>query len=132
MFIFKFKLKNYSEIILLGTIFLTFIGLVSNFISSLNPIFNSFLFFFSFLLFLFIKELKLILLIKTLLLISCIGFITFILDSSNTPDAGLYHLPYISILNNEKIIFGSVNLHFRFGHVSSLQYLSSIFKLLKM
>lgn len=126
-FILKFNLKNYSEIVLIGTIFLTFIGLITNFISSLNPIFNSFLFFFSFILFLFIKELKLILLIKTLLLISFIGYITFILDSSNTPDAGLYHLPYISILNNEKIIFGSVNLHFRFGHISALQYLSSIF-----
>ncbi len=31
------------------------------------------------------------------------------------------------MLNEEKIILGSVNLHFRFGHVSSLQYLSSLF-----
>ena len=42
------------------------------------------------------------------------------------PDAGLYHLPYISILNNEKIIIGLSNLHFRFGHTSIIQYISAI------
>ena len=43
------------------------------------------------------------------------------------PDAGLYHLPYISILNNEKIIFGLSNFHFRYGHISIIQYTSAIF-----
>ena len=41
------------------------------------------------------------------------------------PDAGLYHLPYINLLNKEKIVIGASNLHFRFGHVSILQYLSA-------
>ena len=31
------------------------------------------------------------------------------------------------MLNDDKIILGSVNLHFRFGHISSLQYLSALF-----
>ena len=44
----------------------------------------------------------------------------------NRPDAGLYHLPYISILNSEKIILGLSNLHFRFGHTSVIQYLSAL------
>ena len=30
----------------------------------------------------------------------------------------LYHLPYTSILNNEKIIIGLSNIHFRFAHTS--------------
>ena len=126
-FIFKFKFKNYSEVIILGSIGLTFVALVINFLSSLNPLINTIFFVLSFFLFFFIKELNIFLLLKTVFLISLFGFITFILDSSNRPDAGLYHLPYISLLNEEKIVFGAVNLHFRFGHVSSLQYLSSLF-----
>jgi hypothetical protein len=42
------------------------------------------------------------------------------------PDAGLYHLPYTKILNEEKIVLGLSNLHFRFGHVSILQYVNAI------
>ena len=41
------------------------------------------------------------------------------------PDAGLYHLPYIKILNEEKIILGLSNLHFRYGHTSIIQYFSA-------
>ena len=43
------------------------------------------------------------------------------------PDAGLYHYPYVNILNDEKIIFGLSNLHFRFGHISIIQYTSAFF-----
>ena len=46
-------------------------------------------------------------------------------DTENRPDSYLYHLPYSQILNENKIILGVSNLHFRFGHVSILQYLSS-------
>ena len=42
------------------------------------------------------------------------------------PDAGLYHLPFIGILNSEKIIFGLSNLHSRYGHTSIMQYYSAI------
>ena len=42
------------------------------------------------------------------------------------PDAGLYHLPYIKILNDEKIIIGLANFHFRYAHISIIQYLSAI------
>ena len=46
-------------------------------------------------------------------------------DTENRPDAYLYHLPYSQILNDYKIITGVSNLHFRFGHVSIFQYISS-------
>ena len=55
--------------------------------------------------------------------------IFLLICSSNVyrPDAGLYHLPYTKIINDEKIIFGISNLHFRFGHISIIQYTSAIF-----
>ena len=49
------------------------------------------------------------------------------LENSNRPDAGLYHLPFINIINDSKLIFGSANLEFRFGHTSILQYLAAGF-----
>ncbi|MDB9936488.1 hypothetical protein OAD13_00385 [Candidatus Pelagibacter sp.] len=51
----------------------------------------------------------------------------FIYSNVNTPDALLYHLPYSKIINDEKIIIGLVNIHFRFGHISIFQYISSFF-----
>ena len=119
--------NNTIEDGLLGIIFLSFIALLINFFSSLNSYLNTFVLLFLLypLFFCSIKEIKKIL--KSSLIISLIGFVTFILDSSNRPDAGLYHLPYISMLNESKIVIGSVNLHFRFGHISILQYLSAIF-----
>ena len=39
----------------------------------------------------------------------------------------MYHLPYTKIINDNKIIFGISNIHFRFGHTSILQYLNAIF-----
>ena len=53
--------------------------------------------------------------------------LTISYDGTYRPDAGLYHLPYISILNENKIIIGLSNIHFEFGHVSILQYLSAIY-----
>ena len=38
-----------------------------------------------------------------------------------------YHLPYISILQENKIILGLTNLHYRFGHTSIFQYISAIY-----
>lgn len=51
-------------------------------------------------------------------------FVAF--DTVNRPDAMMYHLPFSKILNEEKIILGLSNLHFRFSHTSILQYSSSI------
>jgi len=48
-------------------------------------------------------------------------------DNVYRPDAGSYHLPFISILNDNKIIIGLSNLQFRFGHISIVQYLAASF-----
>ena len=50
-----------------------------------------------------------------------------IFENSNRPDGGLYHLPFISILNEHKIILGISNIHFRFAHTSIIQYTSAVF-----
>ena len=52
-------------------------------------------------------------------------FLLIIFDNEYRPDAGLYHIPYIQILNENKIIIVLSNLHSRFGHISILQYLSA-------
>ena len=53
-------------------------------------------------------------------------FLLIAFSNINRPDAGLYHLPYVQILNENKIIIGLSNLHIRFGHISIIQYLSAI------
>ena len=56
-------------------------------------------------------------------------FTTFIIitfSNINRPDAGLYHLPFVKILNENKLIFGLTNLHYRFGHTSIFQYISAL------
>ena len=126
--IFKVQIKNIIEYVLMGIIFLSFLALFLNVFVSLNLYINTLIFFIGFcLLFLFKESIDLEKTIKKISIVSLIGFVVFLLDNSNRPDAGLYHLPYISMLNEEKIIIGSVNLHYRFGFISSLQYLFSIF-----
>ena len=39
----------------------------------------------------------------------------------------LYHLPYTRIINENKLIIGISNVHFRFGHTSIIQYLNAVF-----
>ena len=68
--------------------------------------------------------------VELILLIIFISFTTFIFITSaniNRPDAGLYHLPYISILQENKLILGLTNLHYRYGHTSVFQYISAIY-----
>ena len=118
---------NYSKNIINGIILISFISLSLNFFTALTKEVNSILLFLIFLFFFFkfkfFKSKKyLIFLISTTLL----SFIILFGSHTYRPDAGLYHLPYINILNEEKIIFGLANLHFRFGHTSIIQYLSAI------
>jgi len=61
------------------------------------------------------------------ILCSIIVFLLIAKSNIYRPDAILYHLPYTSILNEEKIIFGLSNLHFRFAHISIIQYFSAFF-----
>ena len=55
----------------------------------------------------------------------CALFISY--DNVYRPDAGIYHLPYIKILNEFKIFSGVVTLNPVFGATSILQYTSAIF-----
>ena len=119
--------NDFIENSLFGIVFISFISLLLNFFTSLNQFINSLsiLFVIYFFTQINFEQFKKAFLCS--LIIALIAFITFIFDHSNRPDSGLYHLPYVSILNEHKIIFGSANLHWRFGNVSILQYFSAIF-----
>ena len=121
--------KNFEENGLFGFIFIGFIGLTINFFSPLNLIINNIIFiiifFISFMLN-FFNQNK-IKLIKKIFCVSLFCYILLIYSNVNTPDALLYHLPYSKIINDEKMIIGLVNIHFRFGHISIFQYISSFF-----
>ena len=58
---------------------------------------------------------------------SLLIFLLILKSDVYQPDAILYHLQYTSILNEEKIILGLANIHFRFGHISIMQYFSAFF-----
>ena len=124
----KIQEIDYYEVGIFGFILIGFLALSINFIFPLNKIIGSIFFFISIIYFLFhlIESQKK----KELILIICImSFITFsmlTLSNINRPDAGLYHLPYISVLNENKIVTGITNLHYRFGHISIIQYISAI------
>jgi len=123
------KNTNYSIFYkaLIGLITASFIALSLNFFTPLNKNINSFIFILVFLIFLL--KFKVIIKKKEILFLTIstlICFLLILLSNVNRPDAGLYHLPYIAILNEYKIIFGLNNLHSRFGHVSIIQYLSAL------
>ena len=61
------------------------------------------------------------------LLISAIATIFISFDNVNRPDAGIYHLPYVRMINDFKIIIGSANFNPLFGTISIFQYISAIF-----
>ena len=120
-------LENYSLQLIFGLIIVSFYALTLNFFLPLNIFNNSTLIIISIIIIFlnrdtfFKREFLFFCLISTLI-------IFLLITNSNVyrPDAGLYHLPYISLLNEEKIIIGNANLHFRFGHTSIIQYLSAV------
>ena len=118
---------NYIECGLFGIIFLSFISLLLNFFTALNNSTNNIAAIIAVLFIILSKNIN-YKIIKISFIAGCISSILIILNNVNRPDAGLYHLPYINIINDEKIIIGLFNLHSRFGHISILQYTSAIFK----
>ncbi|MDC0851424.1 hypothetical protein OAP66_03465 [Candidatus Pelagibacter sp.] len=123
--------SNYYELALIGIISASLIPFLLNFFISLNLFLNNLLFILPFIAIFFLTKIRKELDFKKILIVSLIVSIisTFLISFDNVyrPDAGSYHLPFISILNNEKIIIGLSNLHFRFGHISIMQYLSASF-----
>ena len=120
------NLKNFSEKTIIGFIYLSLLSLIINFFAPLSVVTNSIIIFIIFFIFLFKKKKfkKIDMLILILSIFFC--FFIIIFDTIFRPDAGLYHLPFVRILNEEKIIFGLANLHFRFAHVSIIQYSSAL------
>ncbi len=119
---------NIFEFLFFGIFLIGFISLFLNFFVSLNKFINLIIFFSPFVLFLLIFNknfLKKILVLS--IPISLLLLLTMSYDGTYRPDAGSYHLPYISILNEHKILIGISNIHFRFGHTSIIQYVSSIY-----
>ncbi len=118
--------NNFYDYLIFGLIITSFISLGLNFIlplsKELNTIFQILVIFIFFIIYkkkIYFSDIKRIIIISLSILI----LISF--DTENRPDAYLYHLPYSQIINDYKIITGISNLHFRFGHVSIFQYLSS-------
>lgn len=114
---------SFCEKSFLGIIFISFIGLFLNFFFPLNYTINSI--FFSFLIVSFFIDRSFP--FKQIIIIGLVTSLILLFAKTNNPDGGLYHLPYIQILNEEKIIFGLNNLHFRFALVSMFQYVSALF-----
>jgi hypothetical protein len=119
--------NNQFYIYFIGTVLVSFISLLLNFFIPLEPLINSIIYLI--IIIAFTIKTKFILKKKHINFLAISSFITFLLiaySTVNRPDAGLYHLPYIAVINENKIIFGLSNIHFRFGHTSVLQYLSAI------
>jgi len=116
------NVSNY-ELGLLGIFAISVYALILNFFFKLDNILNLIIILFPLTFFFKLTKKK----IKHSFILGIISFLTLILTHSNRPDGGLYHLPFINILNDYKLSFGLSNLHFRFGHTSILQYLSAIF-----
>ncbi|MDC3101694.1 hypothetical protein OA407_03295 [Candidatus Pelagibacter sp.] len=119
---------TFSTNLIYGLILISFFALLINFFSPLNLIVNSLIILTLFLSSIY-KQWEMIL-NKELFIYSIVStfIISILILESNVyrPDAGLYHLPFINILNEEKIIFGLSNLHFRYAHTSILQHTSAV------
>ncbi len=121
--------KNIFEQLFIGFFVIGFLSVFLNFFLPLSKVLNSLIF----ILFAIyslthlknneIKNLKINVIL--IFLISLLAAILIFKSDLFRPDAGLYHLPFTKILNEEKLILGLSNLHFRFGHASILQYINA-------
>jgi hypothetical protein len=121
--------QNIFEFGFFGLLLLSFVSIFLNFFISISKTVSDIIFiipFILFFLFFFNKNI-----FKKIIIFSVPVALLFTLnisyDTINRPDAGLYHLPYTSIINESKVIVGVNNLHFRFGHTSIIQYLSALY-----
>ena len=123
------KRINYYEIGIFGFIFVGFLSLIINFFVPLNKVVGSIFLWVSVIYFIahLIKSQKKIELFYIIFFLSFVSFSVLVISNINRPDAGLYHLPYVSILNENKIIIGLTNIHYRFGHTSIMQHISAIY-----
>ncbi len=113
-----------SEISIYGIIFLSFLGVFLNFFLEINKNVGSVVLILCIISFIFFKAYKNY---KIILFASLCTFILILCSNVYRPDAGLYHLPVTSMINENKIIIGSSNIHFRFAHSSIIQYFSALY-----
>jgi len=122
---------SFSEKGIYGLIILGFISLLLNFFFKIDHLISSILFLIPIIFVIinlkninktFIKKITTHSIIISLL--ACI-FIAF--DNTQRPDGGIYHLPYIKIINDYKIFLGVANLNPFFGVISIFQYTSAIY-----
>jgi len=106
----NFKIKFLDNVLtfIIGFVFISLVALISNFFTSLNQYFNSLIYLIILLIGIFFlkKDIFKSETLKFLLLISLLTSSLIIYSDVYRPDAYLYHLPYISILNNNEIIIG--------------------------
>ena len=130
LFFFKERVTkdNISEIPIFGIILLSIITLFINFFFPINKIIGT-----TILILGLIFLTKIIInnsninqkIFKNIFLSSIVCFLILSYSNVYRPDAGLYHLPYISIINENKIIAGVANINFRYALASIVQYLSA-------
>lgn len=118
-------LKNKFNKFIFGYFFIQFITLSINFIYPLDKLISTFMVIVGILFFLIFNKRN----YKIFSYIVCASILSTIIfyKTNLNNDFSLYHGPFLSVIQNEKIIFGLNNLHFRFGHVSSQQYYEIIF-----
>ena len=131
-FIFNNKIfseKNYYEISIFGIVFISFLAVIINFFLPINKLIGTIFLALGIILFLifFVKNNYKKKIFRYISISSFIALTLTFTSNVYRPDAGLYHLPFISILNEEKIIIGLVNIHFRFATNSIIQYLSALY-----
>ena len=129
-FFFKEKVSknNLLEIPLFGIIFLSFFAVTINFFFPINQIVGTLILIFGIFSFILALKNNYFIITKIFKNIFISSFITYLLISFSNiyrPDAGLYHLPFVSMINENKIILGSVNINFRYAITSIVQYLSA-------
>ena len=114
---------------LYGFILIGFIGVLVNFFLPIKLFVGNIFLIFSIIIFikLYYNQKEKIKFIFLIIFISTTTFLLVTLSNINRPDAGLYHLPYINFLQENKIILGLTNIHYRFGHTSIFQYISAIY-----
>ena len=123
----KINEKNFFLSILKGSVLSGFLALVIHFFLPLNLVVNTFVI--SIFIIYFITQYRNIFWIKFLkniFLVSCLAFILIFVSDGFEPDASLYHLPATYNINQEKIILGLNNIHFRMGIISILQYINAL------
>jgi hypothetical protein len=128
--IFKKKINEFNiyKDCIFGFVLIGFISLLINFFLPINKSISSIFLIFSIFIFIFffLKSEKKNNILWILAYLTITTFLIISFANINRPDAGLYHLPFIKILNENKLILGLTNLHYRFGHTSIFQYISAI------